>query len=118
MRGVFEHHGGLSGLAGQTQVVPEHDRVFRRQLPVLFELPEVRDRELVPSGGGERHRARAPGHEEPRRFVQHRRQLTDGELRLDPRRGHAAIQRTQQMHAILRVRSAPVPVGTPLPPAT
>ena len=106
-RHALENGGRLSGPAGEPQVVPEHDRIFRREQAVLFQPAQVRHRELVPSRGRERDRTGAPGHEQSRVFVQHGGELADGELRVGARRRHAAIERPQKMHAILGVAERP-----------
>ena len=61
--------------AGGPQIVAKHDGVFRCELPFLVEHAEVGDGQTVSSGGGVGHGPRAPGHEQPGIFREHRGQL-------------------------------------------
>ncbi len=63
---AFQHFGGVVELSGESQVVAEHDGVFRRQLARLFQGAHIGDGEIVPARGCVGHGARAPRHEETR----------------------------------------------------
>ena len=48
-RGAFQHCGGLIELSGESQVVAQHDSVFRRQLASPFQDAHIGDGEIVPA---------------------------------------------------------------------
>ena len=85
------------------QVVAEHDRVFGRELPFSVEHAQIRDGEVVSSGGGIGDGPCAPGHGQTRILLEHRGQLAYGKFGLRPRRGHAAIELRQKTNAVFGV---------------
>ena len=65
-RGAFQHRGGVVEPPGESQVVAQHDRVFRRQLARLFQDAHVGDGEIVLAGRRVGDGAGASRHEEGR----------------------------------------------------